>query len=112
MDTLSPNSEARAMEHARREKAHAEELKNLCRQVDTDFSGKLTREQFEDGLRRKHIPRLLMLLQLQTHHVMEFFDTMSDVADDDGQVEIETFVRGCMQLKGPATNFDLQMFVA
>jgi hypothetical protein len=109
MATLSPNAEARAVDHARREKACAEELKSLCLQVDTDFSGKLTREQFEDGLRRRRIPRLLTLLQLQTHHVIEFFDT---IADEDGQVEIETFVRGCMQLKGPATNFDLQMFVA
>jgi len=108
MMTLSPDSETLAQEHSRREQENAKKLIQLCKNVDADVSGKLTRDQFEDGLRRKQIPMLLELLGLQKHHVLEFFSHMADAADDDGQVGIETFVNGCMLLKGAATNFDLQ----
>lgn len=107
MSTLSPDFEARAREQDEKEKDNARKLKNLCIHVDADCSGKLTREQFEDGLRRNHIPLLLTLLGLSRHHVLEFFNCMAEVSDD-GQVEIDSFVNGCMLLKGAATNFDLQ----
>jgi hypothetical protein len=108
MMTLSPDTDTLAQEQSRRESDNAQKLIQLCKNVDADFSGKLTREQFEDGLRRKHIPLLLNLLGLQKHHVLEFFSVMAEAANDDGQVAIETFVNGCMLLKGTATNFDLQ----
>merc|ERR1712060_164206 len=79
----------------------------LCDAVDTDESGKLTRENFDDGLRRKHIPLLLKMMGLQRHHVLEFFNYMAESAGEGGEVKISTFVHGCMLLKGAATNFDL-----
>lgn len=109
MQTLSPNAETLALENARKEKDNAKELESLCRSVDADFSGKLTREQFEDGLRRGRIPMLLTLLGLHRHHVLEFFNTMAMIQDQDGQVDIHAFVTGCMHMKGTATNYDLQM---
>jgi len=39
---------------------------------------------------------------------LSFFDVMAEAQNDDGQVRITDFVDGCMLLKGPATNFDLQ----
>ena len=39
--------------------------------------------------------------------VQEFF-TMMSTSDPDGKVNIEEFVRGCMQLKGNASCFDMQ----
>jgi hypothetical protein len=108
MMTLSPDDMTLAQEHTRKEKDNAKKLVKLCQNVDHDQSGKLTQDQFEDGLRRKKIPMLLTLLGLQRHHVLEFFQTMAEAADDDGQVEITRFVEGCMGLKGAATNFDIQ----
>merc|ERR1712032_1185303 len=45
METLSPDKETLALEHSRKEQENADELEALCRNVDIDFSGKLTREQ-------------------------------------------------------------------
>merc|ERR1719284_939650 len=100
MTTLSPSPDMLAQEHARQEQRNAKLLEQMCIEVDTDFSGKLTQKQFEDGLRQNHIPRLLSMLGLQRHHVLEFFASMADAANDDGQVEISKFVSGCMVLKG------------
>jgi voltage-gated sodium channel len=112
MMTLSPDDMVLAQEHTLKEKENAKMLVELCQRVDHDQSGKLTQDQFEDGLRKKQIPMLLTMLGLQRHHVLELFHTMAEAADDDGQVEIRRFVEGCMLLKGAATNFDIQKLQA
>jgi hypothetical protein len=107
MMVLRPDPITVARETSRQEHADAQKLDQLCRAVDADVSGKLTREQFEDGLRKKDIPLLLKSLGLQRHHLIEFFNHMAHVQADNGQVDIITFVDGCMMLKGAATNFDV-----
>jgi hypothetical protein len=108
MKVLEPDPQMIAEEHDRLEDEHAEKLASLCKAVDTDHSGKLTQEQFEEGLRRKHIPKLLRMMGLQKHHIVEFFNILARASDDDGQVDIATFVNGCMMVKGASTNFELQ----
>jgi hypothetical protein len=105
MQTLRPDKEAIVVEQLRIEKEHIEELERMCNNFDTDGNGMISRQEFEIGLSRGRIPRLLMLLGLSKHHVVEFFSAM----EEEGEVDISTFVRGCMQLKGAATNFDVQM---
>jgi hypothetical protein len=113
VQTLRPDRETIATEHLRLEKENAMELERLCKMADKDGNGRLGRQEFEDSLHKDRIRRLLMVLGLSKHHVMEFFDTMSTLAiDDEGEVDISQFVRGCMQLKGAATNFDVQMIHA
>lgn len=106
MKTLTKDSEVLAQEHSRQEAQHANKLTELCRRVDVDLGGRLCREEFEAALRRKHVPTLLTMLGFKRHHVLEFFKHMADDADD-GEVDIGEFVKGCMLLKGTATNFDL-----
>jgi hypothetical protein len=112
VQTLTPDQETVAVEHARREKQNAEDLEHLCLLVDHDSSGKLTPEQFRDGINRGRLPTVLALLGLSQHHVLELFEFLSKDAykHDEGQVPIRVFVKMCMRLKGPATNFDLQSF--
>merc|ERR1739844_80633 len=51
MQTLAPDSESVAESKAEQEKAFAKDLERLCVLVDHDESGKLTPEQFKDGIR-------------------------------------------------------------
>ncbi|CAK0875477.1 unnamed protein product [Prorocentrum cordatum] len=107
MKVLSPDSETLAHEYVRRDHEYAAKLTNLCRAVDTDCSGRLTQEQFKLGLNKKRIPHLLVMLGLKKHHILEFFESLAKASDHDGQVDIDTFVEGCMLFKGASTNFDL-----
>merc|ERR1719277_1895953 len=97
-----------ARERNLKEKECASKLEQFCREVDINDNGSLTRMEFQEAMQRKHIPLMLATLGLQRHHVLEFFDDMAETANDGGQVEITTFVNGCMLLRGAATNFDLQ----
>jgi hypothetical protein len=108
MATLTPDSQTLAREHTRQELENAQKLDSLCRDVDADDSGKLSRAEFEDCIKKRHMTMLLEMMGLQKHHVLEFFNHLALVYDDGGQVEIAKFVNGCMLLKGAATNFDLQ----
>jgi hypothetical protein len=108
MSVLTLNPEMLAMEHNRKELENATKLEQLCIRVDADESGKLTQDEFEDSLRKKQLPMLLTMLGLPQHHVVELFRHMALDADD-RKVEIGAFVKGCMLLKGAATNFDLHM---
>jgi len=108
MQNLAPGKEALARELQQEKEAHALELVNLCREVDADTTGMLSREQFADGLKKGRIPMLLQLIGLNRHDVERFFDVLS-ASSPSGEVEIMCFVHGCMRLAGAATSFDLQM---
>jgi hypothetical protein len=111
MQTLRPDREMITMEQLRLEKENAREVSDICSSADNDGNGKMSKQEFALLLSKGRLPKLLLLLGLSKHHVVEFFDTMSALCDD-GEVEISTFVQGCMQLKGAATNFDVQMIHA
>ena len=105
---LSPDSEVLAIEHTRSEQENAKKLGRLCSDVDCDKDGKLTQKEFEEGLQRKQMPMLLKMMGLRKHHLLELFSCMAEMSDEDGIVEISSFVNACMLLKGTATEFDLQ----
>jgi len=124
MQSLSPNREKQAREHEREEQENAEELKKLCLAVDYDKTRMLTREQFEDGLRKEKIPRLLMLLGIDKEQATQFFDALAHYNEKERirngkrrrprkmqEVEVDGFVQGCMRLRGTATSFDLQLVI-
>ena len=108
IESLAPDPESVAQERSLKDKESANNLERFCRAVDPDASGKLTREQFHEGMQKKHIPLLLATLGLRKDHVLELFNGMAETADDGGRVAITTFVKGCMLLRGTATNFDMQ----
>jgi len=107
MQSLAPNREQLATQLDVEEKGYAKELEMLCISVDADKSGCLTKEQFNNGIKEGRIPLLLHLLGLSRTNVENFFQVLCD-ASPDNQVDIKSFVRGCMRLKGAATSFDLQ----
>eukprot|EP00435_Cladocopium_sp_Y103_P060812 s1402_g22.t1 len=45
-------------------------------------------------------------LGLEIHDAKTFFDMLIGVSDDK-YVDIDTFVKGCMRMKGPATSIDM-----
>jgi hypothetical protein len=108
MQNLAPGKETLARELQLEKEAHSIELVNLCNEVDANKNGMLKKEEFQDGLKKGRIPMLLQLIGLNRHDVQRFFDVLSE-SSPNGEVEISSFVHGCMRLSGAATSFDLQM---
>jgi len=48
----------------------------------------------------------LASIGLEIHDAKTFFDMLAGVASDK-YIDIETFVKGCMRMKGPATSIDM-----
>jgi len=111
MQSLSPNKEQLATTLDDEEKRYATSLERLCIDVDSEQTGFLTKEQFNEGLAEGRIPLLLQLMGLKQDSVTMFFEVLCDAAPDK-QVDIRSFVRGCMKLKGAATSFDLQTLMS
>jgi hypothetical protein len=111
MQSLTPTREQLATTLEEEEESFAKELETLCHVVDVDQSSCLTREQFNELLKEGRIPLLLHLLGLNRTNVQHLFEVLCD-ATPDKQVDIKSFVRGCMALKGAASNFDLQTVIS
>jgi hypothetical protein len=111
MQSLSPSREQLAITLAEEERAFAKELEMLCIAVDLDKSGRLSKEQCNALLKEGRAPMLLHLLGFNRNNVERFLEVLCD-ASLDNQVEIKSFVRGCMRLKGAASSFDLQTMMA
>lgn len=105
MAVLQPDAATLARETFRKELECSHELEYLCRRVNDDGSGKLSREDFDTGLEiNPRLPLLLKGLGFRRHNFNEFFNGL---AQGDQRVDIDTFVNGCIVLKGDASNYDV-----
>merc|ERR1712050_575589 len=79
----------------------------LCRDMDVDKSGTISKKEFAERIKSGRFCHYLSLLGVTVKDAELFFMMLSrtDFAES---VEIDEFVDGCMRLRGAATNLDLQ----
>lgn len=73
--------------------------------MDADASGEVTEEEFTE---RIDDPRMLAFansLEIDSMDLQQFFDIMSDRGAR--TVDLETFVEGCIKLRGSARSMDV-----
>mmetsp|Transcript_33816 Transcript_33816/g.95063 ORF Transcript_33816/g.95063 Transcript_33816/m.95063 type:complete len:570 (+) Transcript_33816:171-1880(+) len=106
LERLAPDREAMALNHRKEEELVAEELRALWREVagGDDF---LSAEDFHEGITGDKIPPRLQHMGLSVDNVNQFFGALWK-GSEDGNVRINSFVGGCMRLKGSASSFDIQ----
>lgn len=86
-------------------KDHMNELQNIFRAVDSDGSGTITWEEFEEHVQNEKVRAYFRKLGLELHDPHQLF-TLLDF-DGDGEMCCEEFVEGFTQLKGQAKSLDL-----
>eukprot|EP00928_Gymnodinium_smaydae_P039180 TRINITY_DN26819_c0_g1_i1.p1 TRINITY_DN26819_c0_g1~~TRINITY_DN26819_c0_g1_i1.p1 ORF type:complete len:731 (-),score=167.86 TRINITY_DN26819_c0_g1_i1:97-2289(-) len=107
MKLAQPDRETLALEQRKKEIAEMNELHAIVSEIDKDRSGKISAEEF---YRTTHSPKMkayLTLLGLDVKDAEMFFNMLVNVSDKQ-EVDIESFVNGCMRLRGPASSVDLQ----
>jgi len=77
----------------------------MFREIDSDASGNISMQEFEEHLSDKTVQAFFALLELDTSDAWTLFKLMD--ADGSGVLDANEFVRGCLQLKGPARSIDL-----
>lgn len=80
-------------------------MKEIFREADTDNTGDITLQEFEDHLKNKEVLAHLKSIGLDFDEALGLFKLL----DTDGSfaVGIDEFVSGCMRLKGGAKSIDL-----
>jgi len=82
------------------------ELKQLFSHLDEDNSGALTLDEFKNCIYDSKLRNLFEMRGLNFKDAEMFFQILSDVSED-CRVDIDSFVGGCMKMKGIAMNIDV-----
>merc|ERR1712087_989254 len=107
MKNMDPVKEKKALEHAKERQQTEAELRELCQEIDVEGHGKLTYEGWVAAIGRYELRSYLNMMDFRASEVMHFVEMMCKESPD-GQVDIHTFVKGCMRFRGPASCFDMQ----
>merc|ERR1712113_1212301 len=81
-------------------KTYMESIKKLFSDIDSDHSGVITIEEFEGYLKHDQSRAYLESLDIEPTDAWTLFKLLD--ADEEGSIDIDEFVRGCLNLKGAA----------
>ncbi|CAE8621739.1 unnamed protein product [Polarella glacialis] len=82
-----------------------ETMQRIFQELDSNGSGTLSLDEFEQQLDDEHILAFMSTLELDVDQVRMLL-TLLD-RDQNGEVDIEEFIAGCLRLKGGAKSLDM-----
>merc|ERR1712217_713932 len=82
-----------------------ETMQRVFEELDTNGSGTLSLEEFERQMDDENVLTFLSTLELDIDQVRTLL-TLLDL-DQNGEVDIEEFITGCLRLKGRAKSLDM-----
>jgi hypothetical protein len=82
-----------------------EMLQRVFEELDSNGSGTLTLDEFEQQIQDEHILTYLSTLELDIDQVRVLLSLLD--VDQNGEVDIEEFITGCLRLKGRAKSLDM-----
>lgn len=88
-----------------KERELVHQLRALFIQTDSDQSGKISFEEFQDQLTSPLFTAFFKVIDLDPSEARGLFDILD--TDGDDAVEATDFVMGCLRLRGPAKAVDL-----
>ena len=83
----------------------ADELRAIFSRLDSDDSGKVSFDEFENFMASPDACAHFAVFGLDVQDTVSFFDALD--VDEDRQLGVEEFVMGCLQLRGQAKTVDL-----
>lgn len=107
-----PDREEIILEQRRKTMVLAHEFRHLCKLLDADHTGTISRAEFMESMKNEFVASFMAAHGIDIRDVNIFFDMVHMQETDDDEVPIDRFVEGCMTLKGMATTFDVQRLTA
>jgi len=103
--TTSQNDQSHALAEKERKAAkEMKELEHLFKLMDSDGSGSLSWEEFEESFRDEALNKKWMLLDFHENDCKELFLLLDD---GDGEIETGEFFEGLKRMKGGASSKDV-----
>jgi len=97
------------MEELRKKAMYVKRFKNIWRQLDDDNSGDVSLKEIVYHMSDPSLSAFMSNLEVDICDVVQFFEALSH--DGEILVDADTFVDGCLKLKGWARSVDLYGFV-
>jgi hypothetical protein len=95
-------------EFKRKRTAAMQGVKRVFKALDSDGNGTIGVDEFFEGIRDEKVHVLLQQADLDVKNAEFFFSSLLE-ATEDTCGDIDSFVNGCMKMKGAATSIDLQL---
>jgi len=89
----------------KRDAAFLCEMRDIFEEADTDRSGKISWEEFQDFLKKEDVRAYLATQQLDAFEARQLFNILH--IEDDEEVGIEEFIMGLKRVKGMAKSVDV-----
>jgi len=100
IDSAQMDKEMVTMHMMANKKWYVDALNRLFNEIDQDGSGKITLAEFEKYLENDECRLYLDSLDINAQDAWALFKILD--ADQEGTIDIDEFVNGCLSLKGPA----------
>jgi hypothetical protein len=109
MKCMTVGPEELALEYIELERKHDHELSDIIHTVgDLNGDGKLNAREWQRALQQGEVAAYLEMMGLRIENVIDFFHSLED---ENGDVDIARFVRGCIRMKGAASSFDMNVMM-
>jgi hypothetical protein len=106
---IEDDTDLNVMEQNESRRKTISQVKNLFRKADVDHSGQISREEFvkhiEDPCVQAYFRQLGLDIEANRNWI-GMFDLLD--FNEDGQIDIDEFVSGCLHMKGGARGIDLE----
>merc|ERR1711972_704328 len=99
------NKQESVAHEMRKRDSYVKQFEHLYRKLDMDESGPLRFEDLERKFADPKMVAFMQALEIDVNDVEQFFSSLATNGTD--AVDLQSFVDGCMRLKGVARNLDL-----
>jgi hypothetical protein len=86
---------------------YAEELTEMTQALDTDRSGTISFEEFLQYFKNEKYRSFFIARGIEVKDAQKFFQILSGISGTN-EVDCDSFVQGCLRMKGLASSLDLQ----
>jgi len=106
MKLAQPDEHDRMLEKMTDDLANARELRDLFDTIDRDNSQSISRSEIQQCLDDVKIASYFQMKGLDTKNAAMFFDLLTSQGHE-STVDVDTFISGWLQLRGPASSIDV-----
>jgi len=101
-----PDMEEKMLDACQDDLEAIKELKGIFHMMDTDKSGMISFKEFQTSLKDVRIQSYFEMREISLSQASMLFEMLSLTSAAD-EIDVDTFVTGCMRMRGYATNIDM-----
>jgi len=106
MSVAQPQKDELMLSRRRADLASAGELRELFSQIDHNHSNTVTKKELQESMKDVRLATYFELKGLDVQDIEMFCDLLADMSGND-EIDADTFIAGCLRMKGVATSMDL-----